>query len=187
MKKIPNILSFFRFFASIGVLLGILLINPDTDKLLFILVPGLIFLIGSLTDIFDGKIARKYNAVTDFGKFIDPIADKMLTFFAMLGFIVIDADNGLPVMLVCMAVTLFREFLVSSVRMISASRGTVIAANIYGKIKTCLQMTALTMYFVLIRTPYLWTAQIILCLAIIMTVVSGAIYTADFFKSNKSK
>ncbi|MEE0957522.1 MAG: CDP-diacylglycerol--glycerol-3-phosphate 3-phosphatidyltransferase [Ruminococcus sp.] len=96
------------------------------------------FTAASLTDLFDGKIARKRGLVTDFGKFADPLADKILVLAAMLCFV----QNGLCD---CVAVilVLLREFSVTSVRLIAASNGKVIAANIFGKIKTVTQMIAI--------------------------------------------
>ncbi|MBP3390710.1 MAG: CDP-diacylglycerol--glycerol-3-phosphate 3-phosphatidyltransferase [Clostridia bacterium] len=105
------------------------------------LVSLLIFIGASLTDLLDGKIARKRGLVTDFGKFLDPLADKMLTTAAFLGFIALDIGYGA----VWIAfIVLLREFMVSSIRLIaSTSGGKVIAANIWGKLKTVFQMVAI--------------------------------------------
>lgn len=105
------------------------------------LVSLLIFIAASITDLLDGKIARSRGLVTDFGKFLDPLADKMLTTAAFLGFIALDIGHGA----VWIAfIVLFREFMVSSIRLIaSTSGGKVIAANIWGKLKTVFQMTAI--------------------------------------------
>lgn len=108
----------------------------------------IIFSIASLTDMLDGKIARKRNLVTDFGKFADPLADKILVLAALLCFV----QNGFCD---CIAViiVLFREFAVTSIRLIAASKGKVVAANMWGKVKTVTQMIAviaiLVMQFVL--------------------------------------
>ena len=101
----------------------------------------IIFIAASITDLLDGKIARKRGLVTDFGKFLDPLADKMLTTAAFLGFIALDIGYGA----VWIAfIVLFREFAVSSIRLIaSTSGGKVIAANIWGKLKTVFQMIAI--------------------------------------------
>ena len=101
----------------------------------------IIFIAASITDLIDGKIARKRGLVTDFGKFLDPLADKMLTTAAFLGFIALDIGYGA----VWIAfIVLFREFAVSSIRLIaSTSGGKVIAANIWGKLKTVFQMIAI--------------------------------------------
>ncbi|MBQ1187368.1 MAG: CDP-diacylglycerol--glycerol-3-phosphate 3-phosphatidyltransferase [Clostridia bacterium] len=105
------------------------------------LVSLLIFIAASITDLLDGKIARARGLVTDFGKFLDPLADKMLTTAAFLGFIALDIGYGA----VWVAfIVLFREFMVSSIRLIaSTSGGKVIAANIWGKLKTVFQMIAI--------------------------------------------
>ena len=100
----------------------------------------LLFIAAALTDLFDGRVARSRGLVTDFGKFLDPIADKLLTAAAYLGFIQMGFGTG--VVFVTMIV-LLREFLIASFRMAAADKGTVIAANIYGKIKTVTQVVAI--------------------------------------------
>ncbi len=112
-------------------------------------VVALVLFIGaSLTDMIDGKMARKYNLVTDFGKFLDPLADKMLTTAAYLGFIFVYGNSKS----FCWQITaitfliLFREFMVSSIRLVVVSSGgKVIAANIWGKAKTVSQMVGIIM------------------------------------------
>ena len=108
------------------------------------LAAGIVFAVASFTDFLDGYLARKNNLVTDFGKFMDPLADKCLTTAAFLYML---ADGVChPVVL---AVILFREFAVAGVRMLAAETGTVIAANMWGKVKTVLQMlTIIFSYFV---------------------------------------
>ena len=108
------------------------------------LAAGIVFAVASFTDFLDGYLARKNNLVTDFGKFMDPLADKCLTTAAFLYML---ADGVChPVVL---AVILFREFAVAGVRMLAAETGTVIAANMWGKVKTVLQMlTIIFHYFV---------------------------------------
>jgi len=186
MKNVPNILSVFRMFAAVAVLILMLLIDPFTHRLLFILLPGILFGLGCLSDMLDGKIARKYNVISDFGKFVDPIADKVLTFFAMLGFMYMGVDKAFPFMLVAIAVTLLREFIVSSVRMLSASKGVVVAANIYGKLKTVFQMAALIAYFIFAGSSLIIIGQVLLVIAVIMTLISGGTYMAGFFKLMKN-
>ena len=108
----------------------------------FMLVAGIVFAVASITDFLDGYIARKYHLVTDFGKFMDPLADKCLTTAAFI-YMVADGICS-PVVL---AVILFREFAVAGVRMIAAESGTVIAANMWGKVKTVLQMLTILFYY----------------------------------------
>ena len=98
----------------------------------------LLFIIASITDMLDGKIARKNNLVTDFGKFADPLADKILVLGALLCFIQLGLCDCVAVIIV-----LFREFAVTSVRLIAAASGKVVAANIWGKVKTVTQMVAI--------------------------------------------
>ena len=186
MKNVPNILSVFRIFAAIAVLVCMLTISPEENRPLFMWLSGLIFGAGCISDFLDGKIARKYNLVSDFGKFVDPIADKLLTFFAMLGFIYAGADKGFPFMLIAVAVTLLREFIVSSVRMLSAAKGEVVAANIYGKLKTVFQMAALIAYYLFIETSVIWIAQGLMAVAVVMTLISGATYVTGFLKLMKN-
>lgn len=150
------------------------------------IVALVIFIAASLTDMFDGKYARKHNMVTDFGKFLDPIADKMLVTAALIGFCAMGIGKGIAVVLFIM---LFREFLVSSIRMIAASSPSkkVIAANIWGKLKTVSQMAAiiyilaaeavkeivalstLSALLDIFTTIFLWIATL-------LAVISGAIY-----------
>ena len=105
-----------------------------------------LFALASLTDMIDGKMARKYNLVTDFGKFLDPLADKMLTTSAYLGFMFLysaKAGNFGWQMTTIVFIVLFREFMVSSLRLVTANSGLVVAANIWGKLKTVSQMVGL--------------------------------------------
>ena len=106
--------------------------------LLHTIVALVLFIAASITDMLDGRIARKRNLITDFGKFADPLADKILVLAALLCFV----QNG---WCDCIAViiVLFREFTVTSIRLIAAAKGEVIAANIWGKVKTVTQMVAI--------------------------------------------
>ena len=134
----PNMLTVGRMIAT-PVFMATMLINFPYHYL----VSLVLFICASLTDMIDGKMARKHNLVTDFGKFLDPLADKMLTTAAYLGFICMFADKYSY----CWQITaitfivLFREFMVSSIRLVAVSSGgKVIAANIWGKLKTVSQM-----------------------------------------------
>ena len=160
------------------------------------LVSLVIFIAASLTDLFDGKIARARNLVTDFGKFLDPLADKMLTTAAFLGFIALDIGVGA----VWIAfIVLFREFAISSIRLIaSTAGGKVIAANIWGKLKTVFQMIAIifaitakqfveilgmcgvnTETVVLIDSILGIATTLLLWISAVLCVVSGVIYIVD--------
>ncbi len=142
---------------------------------------GAVFAIASLTDFLDGYLARKNNLVTDFGKFADPLADKMLTTAALI-YMVVDGVCS-PVVL---AVVLFREFAVAGVRMLAAAGQKVIAANMWGKVKTVLQLlTILFFYFAaaLADPTNIGAVQLVtqvLCWAVAaVTVISGVIYIKD--------
>ena len=132
-----------------------------------------IFIVASLTDLLDGKIARKYNLVTDFGKFADPLADKMLTTAAMLWFV----ENG-QMGAWALLIVLIREFAVSGLRMIASDKGRVIAAGWSGKVKTASTMVCIVLMFLPIGS--LLNA---LCVGIIVvtTIYSGV----EYFVKNK--
>ena len=102
------------------------------------IVAAAVFIIASFTDMFDGKIARKYNLITDLGKFLDSLADKILVISIMLAFIGLGRISAWVVMII-----ILREFAVSGLRMIAAAKGEVIAAKMIGKVKTVIQMIAL--------------------------------------------
>ena len=137
-----------------------------------------LFCVASLTDMLDGKIARARNLVTNFGKFMDPVADKLLVMAALLIFV---EDGTVPAWAV--AVILGREFIVSSLRMVAASSGKVIAANRWGKAKT--GFTMLTLIFLLLRLdPIVLTGSVTLqdlCIwiTVALTAISGATYIID--------
>ncbi len=134
-----------------------------------------IFILASVTDFIDGYIARHYNQITDFGKFMDPLADKLLVLAAMMWFV----DLGqMPAMVVF--VVLVREFAVSGMRMVAADKGKVIAAGWSGKVKTASTMVCLCLMFI---PPFCFLAvgpfqmnDILVCIILITTVYSGIEY-----------
>ncbi|MGN0708831.1 MAG: CDP-diacylglycerol--glycerol-3-phosphate 3-phosphatidyltransferase [Anaerovoracaceae bacterium] len=148
----------------------------------------IIFVLASLTDMLDGKIARKYDLVTNFGKIMDPLADKILVYSA---FCLMIADGTVPAWM--LIVILAREFLIAGMRTVAASEGRVIAADLSGKIKTVLQMFAviLIMLSFCIREtnvyPYCQAiSMVLLWSAVIMTIISGVEYITknkDVFRS----
>ena len=101
------------------------------------IIAAVIFIAASLTDMLDGKIARKYNLVTNFGKFMDPLADKLLVSTALICFVSVP-DNPMPVWGVIVIIS--REFIISGFRLVAANEGIVLAASWWGKIKTTVQM-----------------------------------------------
>lgn len=133
-----------------------------------------IFLLAAITDFIDGYIARKYNMITDFGKFMDPLADKLLVTAALL----ILLENGLIAGWVVFII-LAREFIVTGFRTIAASKGVVIAAGWLGKIKTVVQFIMIST-LLLLNYPFElfnWPVdQIFVVLAVVLTVASGVEY-----------
>ena len=136
-----------------------------------------IFCVARLTDMLDGKIARKYNLVTDFGKFADPLADKMLVTAALLWFVEIGQMPAWALLIV-----LVREFAVSGLRMIASDKGRVIAAGWSGKIKTASTMVCICL--ILFGIPQ-WLNYVCQGVILVTTVYSGIEYfakNADVFK-----
>lgn len=137
-----------------------------------------IFILASITDMLDGKIARKYNLVTNFGKIMDPLADKILVYAA---FCLMVENHMIPSYM--LIVILAREFLVSGIRTVAAGGGTVIAAAMSGKIKTVLQMIAVPL-LLMIKIPQLsgfyepiyHAAYGFLWASFVMTIISGIEY-----------
>lgn len=190
--NIPNKLTVARIIATPVFMAALLLEFPFHYTVSLIL-----FAAASLTDMIDGKMARKNHLVTDFGKFLDPLADKMLTTAAYLGFISMFADKKT----LCIQVTaitflvLFREFLVSSLRLVVVSSGgKVIAANIWGKAKTVSQMVsivfALFVYglseFVDLSIPIKVALDAVIILLFWVTAVLCTVSGAIYLTGNKS-
>ena len=191
--NLPNKLTLSRCILVLPVV--ILLLAAPERGWPFWLSSLVLFCIASITDAFDGSIARKRGLVTNFGKLMDPVADKLLVTAVFACF----TAQGLcsPWVLI---IVLAREFLVLSVRMVAASNGTVIPANIWGKLKTITQMTAIIVIYAirvfislfpqlgeaLSWLPYIGDALLWLSAAI--TVVSGIIYcwqSRELFKDIK--
>ena len=170
----------FMIFVSLGQY-----ITPSYNPRYY-LIAGLIFALASFTDFLDGHLARKWNMVTDFGKFADPLADKLLTTVA---FIYMMRDGVCSPVVLC--IILAREFAVSGLRMVAAGAkdGKVIAANMWGKVKTVLQMLSIIFYFfgMAIAANVSWDAtvmvvgaSVVLCwLVAAVTAISGIKYLWD--------
>lgn len=181
----PNKLTLARMIAT-PIFMATMLIEFPYHYL----VSLILFAAASLTDMIDGKMARKYNLVTDFGKFLDPLADKMLTTAAYLGFMFLYSGNLGKQMTAIVFIVLFREFMVSSLRLVTAKSGLVVAANIWGKLKTVSQMVGIVvaLFFCTIITDFglIQSAQDIYIIDIIvialfwisaiLCVISGLIY-----------
>lgn len=149
------------------------------------LLSALIFAVGAITDALDGRIARKNNIVTNFGKLLDPIADKMLVTAGLLAFM----KDGLCNIWIVMII-LTRDFAVTSVRMIAASQNVVIPANIGGKIKTVMQMVSFIAVMLLCELTNVYKlglnmgliSNIFLGVTAAVAVVSGLIYIINGWK-----
>lgn len=156
------------------------------------LFAAIIFGIASITDLIDGKLARKYNEITDFGKFLDPLADKILVSAALICFVQLELVNSWVAWII-----ITREFLVTSLRLVAAGGGKVIAANSWGKAKTVSQITAI---LVVLACSYInelniqtiinlkIIGDITIWIATILTIVSGITYIwvhRDYLKAAK--
>ena len=136
-----------------------------------------IFIVASLTDMLDGKIARKYNLVTNFGKFMDPLADKLLVCSAMICLIELDRLAAWIVIVI-----IAREFIISGFRLVASDNGVVIAASYWGKFKTTFQMLMVIVLILDIQMPFFQILGTVLTYgALILTVVS----LIDYIVKNK--
>ena len=160
------------------IMIPVFLILAYTGHLIWALAA---FIVASLSDMADGYIARHYNQITDFGKFMDPLADKMLVLSAMCYFIERGQMPGWVV-----AIVLFREFAVSGLRLIAVEQNRVIAAAWSGKIKTAVTMVCLAVMLVFPQVRAInWTGGVLI---LITTVYSGVEYfmkNIDVFKGAK--
>lgn len=193
--NLPNKLTVIRI-ALVPVFVVFLLIESIPHHYLIAL---LVFSAAAITDHFDGKIARKQNLITDFGKFADPLADKILVMAAFICFIELGLTGSVVVILM-----LSREFIVTSFRLVGANKGTVIAANYWGKAKTVSQIVAILLVLGLRYVMELFELSILpnqlfglqnamktllpcfqiigtiaVWIAAILTVLSGVVYVCD--------
>ena len=189
--NLPNKLTLTRIVLVPVFMIFVSLTSLDavangTFQPLYYLLAGIVFAAASFTDFLDGHLARKWNMVTDFGKFADPLADKLLTTVA---FIYMLRDGVCSPVVLC--IILAREFAVSGLRMVAAGAkdGKVIAANMWGKVKTVLQMLTIIFYFFGVSLTYghtmignldVWLISHWLCwLVAAATAISGIKYLWD--------
>ncbi len=182
--NVPNKLTVIRIVLAPIFLLLLMVEFPFHH-----LAAGLVFGAAAFTDMLDGKIARKYGLITNLGKFLDPLADKMLTTAAFLGFLATGHIDVWAVMLI-----LTREFMVTSVRLLAVKDGTVIAASFAGKLKTVMQFVAI-IYMLTAMEVCSWqngllqgvlpdafyavlmtVGQILVWISVVLTIVSGVQY-----------
>jgi CDP-diacylglycerol---glycerol-3-phosphate 3-phosphatidyltransferase len=175
--NLPNTISLLR----IGVIpiLFFLLLSPGP---LMSLVIAALFIIAALTDLLDGYIARRYRIVTTMGKFLDPIADKLIVNTAMIMLIPIDR---IPAWIV--AIIIIRDFAVDGIRTIASSEGIIIQASQLGKRKTLCQIfavSALMIHYPLIGADAHLIGMVILSIALILTIISGTDYLIKFYRAS---
>ena len=218
--NLPNKITISRIILIVTMILGIFVLAivesiPDARFIapnlgnsginLVYLIICIVFVIAAATDYLDGHLARKMNLVTDFGKFLDPIADKLLNDATMIFLLVpqIYAPNprhdpiAITILAVCVIVMIGRDLVVDALRMIAVKNNVVIAANIFGKAKTVLQMIAIPMlllndwpfhYFDNSWPVALQVSNVFFYIATIMSLISGIIYikqNKQVFKGSK--
>lgn len=172
--NLPNKLTTLRV-IMIPFFVFFLLWQNDENRT-FRMIALALFIIASLTDLLDGKIARKYNLVTNFGKFMDPLADKLLVCSALICLIEL---NALPAWMVIIIIS--REFIISGFRLIASDNGVVIAASYWGKFKTTFQMVSVVL--LILDIPALaFVTTICVWIALVLTIVSLVDY---IYKNHK--
>lgn len=186
--NLPNKLTLLRVF-----LIPFFLLFMYIDIPFHYLLALLIFTAASITDALDGKIARSRNLVTNFGKFLDPLADKVLVISALAVFVEISEINigAIPFIIICA-----REFMVSGLRLLAADSGIVVAAGIWGKLKTAFTMIAIIASIVWLSVCYDFSFSIpqsvieivdsyiipaLIWISTVLTVISGAIYLKGYW------
>ncbi len=175
--NIPNILAFIRLLLA--PVMFLFLVNQDADifesidKTWLNFTAAFIFVIASATDFFDGYIARTFNQVTVLGSILDPLADKMLTLAGFLGLMMLGSASPWAIFLI-----ITRELFITGLRVSAVSQGLNISASWMGKVKTVVQMIAIG--FLLMQWP---GGEILLWIAVILTLYSGYEYVRDFFKN----
>lgn len=191
--NLPNKLTILRIILTPLFMAAMMIKFPHHYAVALVL-----FCVASFTDYLDGKIARARGIVTNFGKFLDPLADKMLTTAAFLAFLAKDHGYGIEWVLF---IVLFREFMIASLRLVAVSSETkkVIPANIWGKTKTVTQMIAIimgiaVMYFNelvtlcqiavpdIVSTVIMLVFNIVLWVSTLFAVISGVIYMKDSYE-----
>ena len=170
--NLPNKLTILRMIMIVPfVVFMLVLIGGAAGKWIALAL----FVIASLTDLLDGKIARKYNLVTTFGKFMDPLADKLLVCSALICLVEL---GRIPAWIVIIIIS--REFIISGFRLVASDKGVVIAASWWGKFKTTFQMVMIVLMIADIAALSIVT-QIVMWIALILTVVS----LIDYLVKNK--
>ena len=141
----------------------------------------MIFGVASITDFLDGYIARKHGLVTTFGKFLDPLADKVLVVSALCCFTEKGLMSAIPLIII-----VAREFMVSGLRLVTANEGVVVAAGIWGKLKTAFTMVAIVVILVFccagLTEKFAIVSDILIWISTILTIISGCVYLKGYWK-----
>lgn len=174
--NLPNKLTVLRV-VLIPFFVAALMVNAAGH----IWVALVLFAVASITDWFDGKIAREQNLVTTFGKFLDPLADKMLVMSALVCFTANGWCDPAAVIII-----LAREFIVSGLRLVTANEGIVVAAGIWGKLKTAFTMVALIgvmclEIFFTHGTALFIVEEVLVWISAVLTIISGVVYVKDYW------
>ena len=177
--NLPNKLTIIRV-CLIPFFVAALLFDHGNNYTMRI-VANVLFIVASLTDLFDGKIARKYNLVTNFGKFMDPLADKLLVCSALICLIEL---GQLPAWVVIIIIS--REFIISGFRLVAADNGVVIAASYWGKFKTTFQMAAVILMIFNIPALTLVT-NIVVVIAVALTIISGGLCGKEYQNPDRGR
>ncbi len=188
--NLPNKLTLIRAFL-VPVFLVLALIDPIPFNFTASLA---VFAAASLTDALDGHIARKNNLVTTFGKFLDPLADKVLVIAALAVFVDLDIISSVPFVII-----IAREFMVSGLRLVAADSGVVVAAGFWGKLKTAFTMVSIVLILVVLAASrdFEWfglelssgvetavnvVIQTLIWISTVLTVISGLVYLKGYWK-----
>lgn len=163
--NLPNKLTILRI---VIIPLFILFLYVDIGDNMNSYIAAALFIAASLTDLLDGKIARKYNLITNFGKFMDPLADKLLVCSALIALVDIEKLAGWIVIII-----ISRDFIINGLRVLAADNGIVIAASYWGKLKTTCQMIMIVLLIVDLDIPYMYIINnFFVYVALILTIIS---------------
>ena len=183
INNLPNRLTILRMIL-VPVVMIIMLCHFTDASVLGVsvqsIIAAIVFIVASLTDWFDGYIARRDNLVTNFGKVMDPLADKLIVTAVMLCLMV---EGVFPVW--CAMIILARDFLITGIRVIAVAEGISVAASTWGKVKTTIQMISMVIA-ILFGTSEIaflyWTSQASIYLSTLATLISGISYIYDYRK-----
>lgn len=201
--KLPNYITIARMIMVIFILFVLLMpwnkffVVPLIGNIsLIYLIAFVLFVIASISDYFDGYLARKYHLVSNFGKFMDPIADKMLVNSLLIVLLVksTHSPSQMTIPLLAVIIMIARDLVVDGLRLVASERKIVLAANIFGKLKTVAQMIAISVvllndwpFSLIYGTSFPYVATILIWVAAFFSLLSGVIYLAQNYQVLKDK